>query len=73
MANTPPGGDVQMTPEIFLGGVAVGERGMKKELNSSDASEDHNQFYGAKDLKKLKMKKKKEKVRGAKRKTFFLQ
>lgn len=33
MANTPPGGDVQMTPEIFLGGVAVGERGMKKELN----------------------------------------
>lgn len=39
MANPPPGGDVQMTPAIFLGGVAVGERGVKKELNSSDASE----------------------------------
>lgn len=64
MENTPPGGDVQLTPEIFLGGVAVGWRGMKKGLNSPGASEDHNQFYGAKDLKKLKMKKKRKNPRG---------
>lgn len=42
-----------LTPEIFLGQWLLGERGgMKQDAQHiRDVSEDHNQFYAAKDLK----------------------
>lgn len=59
MAKRVPRGIVGAQLKSFLGAVAVGggrgEGKKKKKLNTSrDASEDHNQFYAAKDFKKMK-------------------
>lgn len=59
LAKRVPRGIVGAQLKSFLGAVAVGggrgEGEKKKKLNTSrDASEDHNQFYAAKDFKKMK-------------------
>lgn len=59
LAKRVPHGIVGAQLKYFLGAVAVGggrgEGEKKKKLNTSrDASEDHNQFYAAKDFKKMK-------------------
>lgn len=64
-----PQGTIQL--KYFLGEVAVGggEERKQEAEHVRDASEDHNQFYAAKDLKKTHT----QKLRGPKRKTFLLQ